>query len=57
MYIHAGTAKRHQNVFLFVKADIPEPVIKGSFASPETIAHVATQKFMMASPLYRQEQE
>ncbi len=40
-----------------VKADIPEPVIKGGFASPEAIAHIATQKFMMASPLYRQEQE
>lgn len=40
-----------------VKADIPEPVIKGGFASPETIAHIASQKFMMASPLYRQEQE
>ena len=39
-----------------VKAEIPEPVIKGSFASPETIAHIATQKFMMGSPLYRQEQ-
>jgi hypothetical protein len=24
-----------------VKADIPEPVIKGGFASPETIAHIA----------------
>ncbi len=40
-----------------VKANMPEPVIKGGFASPETIAHIATQKFMMASPLYRQEQE
>jgi transposase len=40
-----------------VKADIPVPVIKGGFASPETIAHIASQKFMMASPLYRQEQE
>jgi len=40
-----------------VKADMPEPVIKGGFASPDTIAHIATQKFMMASPLYRQEQE
>lgn len=39
------------------KADMPEPVIKGGFASPEAIAHIATQKFMMASPLYRQEQE
>ncbi|MGI6491367.1 MAG: IS66 family transposase [Pelotomaculum sp.] len=40
-----------------VKADMPEPVIKGGFAAPETIAHIAVQKFMMASPLYRQEQE
>jgi len=40
-----------------VKADMPEPVIKVGFASPETIAHIATQKFVMASPLYRQEQE
>jgi len=40
-----------------IKADMPEPVIKGGFASPDTIAHIAAQKFMMASPLYRQEQE
>ncbi len=40
-----------------VKANMPEPVIKGGFASPDTIAHIAVQKFMMASPLYRQEQE
>jgi len=40
-----------------VKADMPEPFIKGSFACTETIAHIAVQKFMMASPLYRQEQE
>jgi transposase len=40
-----------------VKAKMPEPVIKGGFASPDTISHIAVQKFMMASPLYRQEQE
>ena len=40
-----------------VKADMPKPVIKGSFASPEAIAHIATQKFVMGTPLYRQEQE
>jgi len=40
-----------------IKAFIPQSVIKGGFASPETIAHIAVQKFMMASPLYRQEQE
>lgn len=40
-----------------IKAVMPQPVIKGGFAAPETIAHIAVQKFMMASPLYRQEQE
>lgn len=40
-----------------VKAEMPEPVIKGGFASPESISHIATQKFVMGSPLYRQEQE
>lgn len=40
-----------------IKAAVSNPVIKGGFASPEAIAHIATQKFVMAVPLYRQEQE
>lgn len=40
-----------------VKAPIGKPVIKGSFASPEAIAHLMTQKFVNALPLYRQEQD
>ena len=40
-----------------IKSPLSEPVIKGSFASPEAIAHIMTQKFVMGSPLYRQEQE
>lgn len=36
---------------------IDEPVIKGSFASPEAIAHIINQKFTLAMPLYRQAQE
>jgi len=39
------------------KAEWPKPVIKGSFASPESIAYTAHQKFAMGVPLYRQEQE
>jgi transposase len=48
------------------KNDISTPVVKtpkeptvipGSFASPEAVAYLATQKFVMGSPLYRQEQE
>jgi transposase len=40
-----------------VKAAVSNPVIKGGFASPEAISYIATQKFVMAVPLYRQEQE
>ena len=40
-----------------VKAAVLSPVIKGGFASAEAVAHIATQKFVMAVPLYRQEQE
>ena len=39
------------------KAPMDEPVIKGSFASPEAVAHIMTQKFVMGVPLYRQEQD
>ena len=48
------------------KEDIETPVVKvprekniipGSFATPEAIAHIMTQKFVMGAPLYRQEQE
>ncbi len=35
-----------------------EPMlIPGSYASAEAVAHIAMQKFVMGSPLYRQEQE
>lgn len=40
-----------------LKAQAYAPVIKGSFSSPEAIAHIMTQKFVMGVPLYRQEQE
>lgn len=40
-----------------VKADREPNFIPGSFATPEAAAHLAVQKFVMGSPLYRQEQE
>lgn len=40
-----------------IKAPMPKPVIKGSLASPEAVAHLMTQKFVSGVPLYRQEQE
>jgi transposase len=39
-----------------VKAAMPEPVIKGSLASPSAVAHIMTEKFVTYTPLYRQEQ-
>jgi len=41
-----------------LKAPVPASVIRGSgIASPSLIAHIANQKFTMALPLYRQEQD
>ena len=40
-----------------VKAPREKNILPGSFATPEAIAHIMTQKFVMGSPLYRQEQE
>ena len=38
-----------------VKAPREKNIIPGSFATPEAIAHIITEKFVMGSPLYRQE--
>ena len=40
-----------------VKAEKTPAFLSGSYASPEAVAHIMTQKFCMGSPLYRQEQE
>ena len=39
-----------------IKAAAPEPVIKGSLASPSAVAHIMVEKYVKAVPLYRQEQ-
>jgi transposase len=38
-----------------IKAGLPPQVIKGSMCSPETVAHIITQKCVMGAPLHRQE--
>ena len=38
-----------------IKAPMPNPVIKGSLASPSAVAHIMTQKYVTYVPLYRQE--
>ena len=41
----------------FAKAPYEKSVIPGSFATPEAIAHIMTQKFVMGAPIFRQEQD
>lgn len=40
-----------------IRAEKEVALIPGGFATPEAVAHIITQKFIMGSPLYRQEQE
>ncbi len=40
-----------------VKTPREKNIIPGSFATPDAIAHIMSQKLVMGSPLYRQEQE
>lgn len=60
-HIYYSYACRHCN-----QEDIETPVVHapkenrflpGSFATPEAVAHIMTQKFVMGGPIYRQEQE
>jgi len=51
------SCERENTETAVVKADREPNFIPGSFATPETVAHLAVQKFVMGSPLYRQEQE
>ena len=49
--------EKHSDHTPIVKALTPEPVIKGSLASPSAVAHIMHQKYVMYAPLYRQEQD
>lgn len=40
-----------------VKTPREKNIIPGSFAAPEAISHIMVEKFVMGSPLYRQEQD
>ncbi|MDD4496012.1 MAG: IS66 family transposase, partial [Eubacteriales bacterium] len=55
-YACRNCAKTGINVPI-IKAPMSEPVMKGSFASPEAVAHLMTQQFVLGVPLYRQEQD
>lgn len=51
------TCKKENTETPILKTPKAAAVISGSFASPEAIAHIMTQKFVMGAPLFRQEQE
>lgn len=40
-----------------ITAPMPEPVLKGSLASPLAMAYIMSQKYVDGMPLYRQEQQ
>ena len=57
-YTYACKTCKEENIETPVAKTEKEPsVIPGSYASAEAIAHIMVQKFVMGSPLYRQEQE
>lgn len=57
-YTYACKDCEQKNISTPVVKTPQEPVIiSGSFASPEAVAYLATQKFVMYSPLYHLEQE
>ncbi len=52
-----GNCSRNGESTAFAHAELPKATIPGSIATAEAIAYIMTQKFVMGSPLYRQEQE
>ena len=57
-YVYAcRDCERNGDNVPIIKAPMGKPVIKKSFASPEAVAHIMTQKFANGLPLYRQEQD
>ena len=57
-YIYACRQCEKDNISTpIIKAKMPNPVLKGSFASPSLIAYTMHRKYSEAVPLYRQEQQ
>jgi len=40
-----------------IKAQMPNPILPGSVASPSMLAYIMDQKYTLSQPLYRQEQQ
>jgi len=48
---------RKQGQSTIRKADVPNPVLPHSYASPGSVVHTMLQKYQYAMPLYRQEEQ
>ena len=51
------TCRKPEDEQIIVRAELPKPVIPNGNAAAEAIAYIATEKYMMYSPLYRLEQQ
>jgi transposase len=57
-YIYACRSCEKNDVSTpIIKAQMPKPVIPGSFVSPSMLAYITNRKYNEAIPLYRQEQQ
>ncbi len=48
---------RKQEHFVVEKPQVPHSVLQNSMATASAVAHVIVQKYQMAVPLHRQEQD
>jgi len=55
--LYCKTCRAGDDSATIVGPELPEPLLPKTMASPSIVSHIITQKFMMALPLYRQEQE
>ena len=57
-YTYACPKCKQENIEVpIAEAPKGQPLISGSFASPEAVAYLMTQKYVMGSPIYRMERD
>jgi transposase/uncharacterized coiled-coil protein SlyX len=57
-YIYACRQCEKENITTpIIKAEMPNPILPGSLASPSILAYIMDQKYTNSMPLYRQEQQ
>jgi len=57
-YIYAcRQCEQEQDKTPIIKAEMPNPILPGSLASPSIVAYIMDQKYTNSMPLYRQEQQ